>query len=115
MESDDLKPNIPRKRSRSPSIAPNNDPQAMDAVADQARYVRQPKRQRRSKTVPKYDERPDENVLQRMERSNPLSRKILKKEAKRARKAHRVKTAENAQAGGIMEVDDDGLQFTFMA
>jgi nuclear GTP-binding protein len=46
-----------------------------------------------------------------MDRSNPLSRKTLKREAKRARKAHRIKAA----GPGGMEVDNAGLQFTFMA
>lgn len=75
-------------------------------------HTRQPKRQRKSKEVPAYDAPPDAHVLKRMERSNPLSRRVLKKEAKRARKAQRVRT--ESVAGG-MEVDADELEFTFMA
>ncbi|KDR73039.1 hypothetical protein GALMADRAFT_252454 [Galerina marginata CBS 339.88] len=120
MESDDLRHIIPRKRSRSPSEVPQNfqhppsvsdDPNAMDSEPN--RYTRQPKRQRKSKDVPAYDAPPDKHVLDQMSRSNPLNRKGLKKEAKRARKAHRVR-AEPSSGGG-MEIDDDGLQFTFMA
>ncbi|TFK38498.1 P-loop containing nucleoside triphosphate hydrolase protein [Crucibulum laeve] len=114
MESDDLTPHIPLKRARSPSVVPTIDPNQMNMgqASERAQYVRQPKRQRKSKDIPSYDAPPEDNVLRRMERSNPLSRKSLKKDAKRARKAHRVKTAA---VGGGMEVDDEGLQFTFMA
>jgi nuclear GTP-binding protein len=80
--------------------------------APQPTHTRQPKRQRKSKEVPAYDAQPDDHVLKRMERSNPLSRRVLKKEAKRARKAQRIRT--DSGAGG-MDVDEDGLQFTFMA
>ena len=109
MISDDLAHHIPRKRSRSPStvatdgsLTQNPDPSS----------VRQAKRQRRSKDIPSYDAPPDHNVLQQMARSNPLNRRSLKREAKRAKKAHRVNTAG---AGRGMEIDDEGLQSTFMA
>ncbi|KAF8151643.1 hypothetical protein B0H34DRAFT_728416 [Crassisporium funariophilum] len=117
MESDDLKPVIPRKRSRSPSEVPllNNLSSVGGAGEAASQYTRQPKRQRKSKDVPSYDALPDAHVLQRMDRSNPLSRKALKKDAKRARKAHRVKVQASPGGGGGMEVDDEGLQFTFMA
>jgi nuclear GTP-binding protein len=46
-----------------------------------------------------------------MERSNPLSRRVLKREAKRARKAQKVRVEDD----GSLEMDDEGLQFTFMA
>ncbi|KAF9005046.1 P-loop containing nucleoside triphosphate hydrolase protein [Cyathus striatus] len=105
MESDDLTPTIPRKRSRSPSVS-------VAPTIDNTQFVRQPKRQRKSKDIPEYDAPPDAHVLSRMDRSNPLSRRSLKKDAKRARKAHRVQM-QSAPAG--MEVDADELQFTFMA
>ncbi|KAF8876800.1 hypothetical protein CPB84DRAFT_382967 [Gymnopilus junonius] len=116
MESDDLRHIIPRKRSRSPSEASviPVGPNSMATDGDLSRYTRQPKRQRKSKNVPAYDAPPDQHVLDQMGRSNPLNRRSLKKEAKRVRKAHRVRTAQNAP-GGSMEVDDEGLQFTFMA
>lgn len=82
--------------------------------APKSAFQRQPKRQRKSKDVPAYDALPDAHVLQRMERSNPLNRRMLKKEAKRARKAQRIKVGSGAAGQGGMEVDDDGLQFTFM-
>ena len=109
MISDDLAPHIPRKRSRSPSTA------ATDGLLNQnpdPSSVRQTKRQRKSKDIPSYDAPPDHNILQQMARSNPLSRRVLKREAKRARKTHRVNTAS---AGRGMEIDDEGLQSTFMA
>jgi len=123
MESDDLKHIIPRKRSRSPSQAPApsnpypNSPSNMAVVdnTDLSRYTRQPKRARKSKAIPAYDAPPDSHVLQQMGRSNPLGRKALKKDAKQARKAHRTRTQNGGGSGGRMEVDDEGLQFTFMA
>ena len=117
MESDDLKPIIPCKRSRSPSealtIAPNSN---------EPKFVRQPKRQPKSKVIPAQHAAPDEHVLKSMDRSNPFSRKILKTEAKKVRKEgmHRTKGSGDVSAlgkGTAMDVDADvqGLQFTFMA
>lgn len=123
MESDDLKHIIPRKRSRSPSETsttpyPNPTPINDMAVVDNtdlSRYHRQPKRARKSKDIPAYDAPPDTHVLHQMGQSNPLGRKTLKKDAKRARKAHRIRTTNAGGSGAGMEVDDEGLQFTFMA
>ncbi|KAM6499506.1 P-loop containing nucleoside triphosphate hydrolase protein [Amanita muscaria] len=106
MISDDLAPHIPRKRSRSPATDVQSN-QTMDYG-----YVRQPKRQRKSKDVPSYEAPPDEHVLKQMAKSNPLNRRALKKEAKRLRKAHRTKTSGG---GGGMDVDEESLEFTFMA
>lgn len=116
MESDDLRHVIPRKRSRSPSevSAVPAGPNSMATDGDLSRYTRQPKRQRKPKDVPDYDALPDQHVLEQMGRSNPLNRRSLKKEAKRVRKAHRVRTVQSG-LGGSMEVDDEGLQFSFMA
>ncbi|PPQ72806.1 hypothetical protein CVT26_003326 [Gymnopilus dilepis] len=116
MESDDLRPVVPRKRSHSPSelsVAPAG-PNDMVADSDLSRYMRQPKRQRKSKDIPDYNAPPDQHVLEQMGKSNPLNRRSLKKEAKRVRKAHRVRTVQGG-AGGTMEIDDEGLQFSFMA
>lgn len=119
MESDDLKPIIPCKRSRSPSevLTPASAPAPN---SNEPKFVRQPKRQRKSKNIPAYDAAPDEHVLKRMDRSNPLSRKILKREAKKLRKAGMQRTKGDMSALGkatAMDVDADeqGLQFTFMA
>ena len=113
MISDDLVHLVPRKRSRSPSITTAPDGPSVNRLNDMDEtYVRQPKRQRKSRNVPSYDAPPDQHVFQQMARSNPLNRRALKKESKRARKAHRVKTTVN---GVRMEIDDEGLQFTFMA
>ena len=116
MESDDLKLIIPCKRSRSPSEV--SIPASAPALnSNEPRFVRQPKRQRKSKDIPAYDAAPDEHVLKRMDRSNPLSRKILKREAKKARKAEmqRTKGALGKATAMDVDVDDQGLQFTFMA
>lgn len=119
MESDDLKPVIPRKRSRSPSevLTPTPGPNS-----NEQKLTRQLKRQRKSKDIPAYDAAPDEHILQRMDRSNPLSRKVLKREAKKARKAGMQRMKGDTSACGKatgMDVDDQGqfqgLQFTFMA
>lgn len=128
MESDDLRHIVPRKRSRSPSEAPLDvssatitpgpvgPPNQMNLQADVPTWqARQPKRQRRNKDVPDYDAAPDRDVLQQMGKSNPLSRKALKKDAKRARKAHRaLAQAVEGAGGGGMEIDD-GLEFTFIS
>lgn len=115
MESDDLKPIIPRKRDRSPSEVLTSAP-APAPNSNEPRFIRQPKRQRKSKDIPTYDAAPDEHVLKRMDRSNPLSRKILKREAKKLRKAGMQRTKGDGKATA-MDVDDSdqGLQFTFMA
>ena len=52
--------------------------------------------------------------------SNPLNRRVLKKEGKKARKAarraHRMGGAGAGAGAGGMDVDDEsGLAFTFMA
>lgn len=112
MESDDLKHIIPRKRERSPTASEGSAAFSRPLSDDKAaasRYTRQPKRQRRVKDIPDYESPVTEaHVLGTMSKSNPLSRKVLKREAKRVRKAQRVK------GGNKMEVDEE-LQFTFMA
>ena len=52
-----------------------------------------------------------------MDRSNPLSRKILKREAKMVRKEgmQRTKGALGKAPAMDVDADDQGLQFTFMA
>jgi nuclear GTP-binding protein len=96
MESDDLAPAIPRKRSRAPSPAAS-------VFTDDSRIQRMPKRLRRNKDVPAYDvaEKAAQALL-----ANPLSRRALKKDAKKARRD--AQRASRAQRGG-MEVDD-GLE-----
>ncbi|KAG6916699.1 hypothetical protein DXG01_005648 [Tephrocybe rancida] len=111
----EMTPTNSRKRPRSPSIAPDMDNAPMVGTDVAPSHVtRQPKRQRKTRDIPAYDAPPDEHVLKRMDRSNPLSRKNLKKEAKRARKAHRAKDPASV-GSGVMEVDGEGLGFTFMA
>ncbi|KAK1223667.1 nuclear GTP-binding protein nug1 [Marasmius sp. AFHP31] len=84
------------------------------ALTAEEPHQRQPKRQRKSKLIPSYDERPDEHVLKHMGRSNPLNRKNLKKDRKRER---RMLAMKSKAAGEGMEVDDTGggLGTTFMA
>jgi nuclear GTP-binding protein len=111
MESDDLTPRIPRKRSRSPtpsivtSLRSKHEAEALTHI---------PKRQRRAKDVPAYDPPIDATSISR---NNPMSRKVLKKEAKKAR---RDATRAHKASGGVgwgMDVDGDegALQFTFIA
>ncbi|KAJ3575323.1 hypothetical protein NP233_g1179 [Leucocoprinus birnbaumii] len=96
-------PQNPRKRSRSPSeidvtppnsIQPstNNTPMEND---DRPEYARQPKRRRKNKDVTDYDAPIDKHVLEHMERSNPLSRKNLKKRIKESKKS--VQSAESCR------------------
>ena len=90
--------------------------------SNEPKFVRQPKRQRKSKDIPSYNAAPDEHVLKRMDRSNPLGRKILKREAKKARKAGMQRTKDPGDMSVLgnvasmdVDADDQGLQFTFMA
>ncbi|KAF9530700.1 hypothetical protein CPB83DRAFT_850142 [Crepidotus variabilis] len=121
MESDDLKHIIPRKRERSPTASEGSSAfvRPLNEVESGAsRYTRQPKRQRKAKNIPDYENPVTEkHVLGQMGKNNPLSRKVLKKEAKRARKAQRARIGVPGESsnGNGMEVDGDGLQFTFMA
>ena len=111
----DTTPGGSRKRPRSPSITPAPSANVHLRTNEvPAHVLRQPKRQRKAKDVPEYGAPLDDHVLKRMERGNPLSRKNLKKEAKRARRAQRIKS-DHGSGGGGMEVDDMGLQFIFMA
>lgn len=111
MESDDLIPQIPRKRSRSP--APSIVTNAASKPETDA-STRAPKRLRRSKDVPAYDAPVDAASISR---SNPMSRKMLKKEAKKARRdATRAHRALGGGGSGMdVDSDESALQFTFMA
>src|SRR5262245_8354100 len=109
MDEGDPESQTPRKRVRSPSV----DPQSVrDNNSDNSN--RPSKKPRLRKEVPAYDAPVDEHIQKTMARSNPLSRKVLKQEARRARRAaSRIMKAK--VDGGGMEVDDGGLEFTFMA
>ncbi|KAL6310264.1 P-loop containing nucleoside triphosphate hydrolase protein [Sparassis latifolia] len=113
MESDDLAPHIPRKRSRSPSPSAflGRDMTGASSVIDADATARAPKRLRRSHDVPAYDAPIDGHARRSMARANPLSRRVLKHEAKKARRA----ATRAMQKRGGMEIDDDGgLAATFM-
>ena len=128
MESDDLTPRIPLKRSRSPStasIASTNPPASasptptapLHADNDRARPPA-PKRLRRSHEVPDYHAPVDEHARRAMAGANPLSRRVLKQEAKKARRAanRAAQLAKTRRVPG-MDVDDDeevALGTTFM-
>jgi len=126
MEAQDSDIALPQKRGRSPSEAPSftqstqQDQQSTvmtlqdESHAARSRYTRPPKRARKSKDVPDYDEAPEKHILAGMEKSNPLNRKALKAKAKKARHAGRVR-GEVSGAGTGMEIDDEGLGFTFLA
>ena len=106
---------LSHKRRRSP--APSPQPGDMDEsggmgsssmVDDTEAMQRPPKRLRRSHDIPAYDAPVHAHGLAH---SNPLNRRMLKKAAKRARRAERPR----GLAGG-MEVDDDiHLDNTFLA
>ncbi len=134
MESDDLAPRIPRKRSRSPSTASvASVPLTVSSTSaargrtriesdDSRARPPAPKRLRRSHEVPDYHAPLDEHTRRTMASGNPLSRRVLKREAKKARRAaNRAAQLEKvhaqvAGAGGQgMEVDEDvSLEATFM-
>ena len=114
MESDDLAPRIPRKRSRSPSVASvTNATVTIGNPESVSRTQRAPKRMRRSHDVPAYDAPVDEHARRSMAGANPLGRRVLKREAKKARRAAN-RLVKTSGAGAGMEVDDEGLGATFM-
>lgn len=101
---------LSQKRARPRSVSPT--PSAFSvANVNPARDLdtreRQPKRLRRSHDIPAYDApvRADGLAV-----ANPLNRKALKKAAKKARRADRPRGVGE----GGMEIDDEGMEGTFM-
>ncbi|KAL1743203.1 P-loop containing nucleoside triphosphate hydrolase protein [Schizophyllum fasciatum] len=93
------------KRPRSPS--PDPLPMSGDNVEmldPDDLPTRQPKRLRKNHDLPEYEQ------TQGLGRNNPLNRRFLKKEAKRARKVQRLV----AKAAGESMMVDEGLAATFM-
>ncbi|KAG2002465.1 GTP-binding protein [Coprinopsis cinerea AmutBmut pab1-1] len=117
MDAEELPPfKGPRKRTRSPSPPPANAAVTMfDDDSRPSYHYRQPKRVRRNKDIPEYHAKPDDHVLQRMGKSNPLNRKALKLEKKKARKQMKLQAQAEAGESGGMQVDNEDLSFTFMA
>ncbi|KAI0641634.1 hypothetical protein C8Q79DRAFT_988412 [Trametes meyenii] len=114
MESDDLAPHVPRKRSRSASPTPSALSVGTTARGPAGEGARPPapKRLRRSHDVPAYDAPVEEHARRAMASANPLGRRVLKREAKKARRA--ATRALGKRPGG-MEVDSEvGLGATFM-
>ncbi|KAH9840568.1 P-loop containing nucleoside triphosphate hydrolase protein [Rhodofomes roseus] len=112
MDEDDLAPAIPRKRSRSPSPAST----VASGVRDPGE--RQPKRLRKSHDVPTYDAPVEEHARRSMASANPLSRRVLKREAKKVRRAATKAMVAEKMIGiaGAMEVDEESnISTTFMA
>ncbi|KAI0743336.1 hypothetical protein C8Q80DRAFT_1180367 [Daedaleopsis nitida] len=125
MDADDLAPPT-RKRPRSPSVASvvSITPSDFTFATSETRQPRQPKRLRRSHAIPAYDAPPDAHARAAMAGANPLGRRVLKREAKKVRRAaNRAAQAEMAKAhagmraGAVMAVDEDAemLGATFMA
>lgn len=71
---------------------------------------------RKSHDVPSYDAPVEEHAKRAMAKSNPLSRRVLKREAKKARRAAtRAVNAQAAELDGSMDIDDvGGLGTSFM-
>jgi hypothetical protein len=105
MDEDAATVSVPRKRAHSPSVS------GVDHLGSSADH--QPKRQRRLRA---RDPALDEAVTKTR---SSLNRRMLKREAKRARRS--AGRAARALAGSTgMDVDADmadgvGLEFTFMA
>ena len=127
MESDDLAPRIPRKRSRSPSTAsvsgPSPFPPSSSTLtstsastharedADGARPPA-PKRLRRTHD---YHAPVEEHARRAMASANPLGRRVLKREAKKARRAATRAMQMQRKRDAGMDVDEDvSLEATFM-
>lgn len=104
---------LSQKRARPRSVSPT--PSAFSTAnasitRDLDTRERQPKRLRRSHDIPAYDAPVHAD---RLAMANPLNRKGLRKAAKKARRADRPKTFGTMGDGG-MEVDDVGMEGTFM-
>ena len=117
MDSDDPAPSLPRKRARSPSPATFNDPiMSTSAGLSEATQHPQPPPSKRVKRNTEPEGKSGNTNASAMAGDNPLNRRVLKRDAKKARKAER-KRAKVRAAG--MEVDaepgEEGLAFTFMA
>ncbi|GJE91997.1 nucleostemin-like domain-containing protein [Phanerochaete sordida] len=102
---------LSQKRARPRSVSPT--PSAFSvANAQPARDLdtreRQPKRLRRSHDIPAYDAPVSASGLAG---ANPLNRRALKKAAKKARRADRPRVFGG---DGGMEVDDEGMEGSFM-
>lgn len=111
MDEDDLAVEVPHKRSRPLSPTPTDASQYPNPDG------RQPKRMRRSHDIPAYDAPVEEHARRRMAGTNPLNRRVLKREAKKARRAAtKAVTAEKLAAlGSGMEIDEEPtLSATFM-
>ncbi|KIK95872.1 hypothetical protein PAXRUDRAFT_349936 [Paxillus rubicundulus Ve08.2h10] len=107
MVAEEMPTRIPQKRSRS--LSPAREPQMVHVqthtqtqMADVG-FTRMPKRFRRAKDLSAYEDA--------AARSHPLNRKVLKKDAKRARRAA-TKLQKGVRQPSGMEVDE--LQNTFM-
>ena len=127
MVSDDLAPHIPRKRSRSPSVlsvttastadtaAGRRGSAAAPATVHDAARPPAPKRLRRSHEVPDYHAPVDEHARRAMASANPLGRRVLKREAKKARRAATRAMQMQRKRDAGMDVDEDvSLEATFM-
>ncbi|EKM60576.1 uncharacterized protein PHACADRAFT_246589 [Phanerochaete carnosa HHB-10118-sp] len=105
---------LSQKRARSRSVSPTSSAFSTTANASPVRDLdtraRQPKRLRRSHDIPAYDApvRAD-----RLAMTNPLNRRTLKKAAKKAKRADRPRGL-GATGDGGMEIDDVGMEGTFM-
>uniref|UniRef100_D8Q6U5 CP-type G domain-containing protein n=2 Tax=Schizophyllum commune (strain H4-8 / FGSC 9210) TaxID=578458 RepID=D8Q6U5_SCHCM len=105
---------LKRPRSPSPEPLPPNAEVEMHDPDDLP--TRQPKRLRKNHDLPEYEQaqgsghNPPNNPHNQLGRNNPLNRRFLKKEAKRARKVQRLV----AKAAGESMVVDEGLAATFM-
>ena len=112
MGAENATPPNPLKRSRSwspspsPSrlTAPRKSSRRKSANDDSPRLA---KRLRRSKEV--------SSTHEHMALQNPINRRALKKEAKKARRANRLRVSGGEGGVGVGMDIDDGLEFTFMA
>jgi len=105
MVTDDAAVRLPLKRAYSPGPEPELG-RGPKPPAPDVSFTRTPKRLRRAKDLSAYEEA--------AAKSHPLSRKTLKRDAKRARRAATRMQRQEARDGVSMEVEVDGLENTFM-
>ena len=118
MESDDLRPVIPNKRSLS--LTPDLDPTPTSTLGEGApslsHLVTHPRNSRgpvskRSKFT--YETILDSHEKETMGVANPLGRKLVKQKSKKERKAAR-RTARTRGEGMVVDNIGEAVEFTFL-
>lgn len=118
MESDDLRPVIPHKRSLS--LTPDVDPMSTSALGKRSwspSHIVTHSQNSRGPAVKRskfsYDTVLDPHERETMDVANPLGRKSIKQKSKKNRKAAR-RAAKTQGEGMVVDDAGDAVEFTFL-